>query len=103
MTALAAEPAAALAGRGLNAHGELALSCLVQHRLMTTSQVHEAIGFDVVDGAYRSVMARRHVQRELRELHQRGLADFVTAPTTARERRWFAPSSAPAPSKAPRC
>ncbi len=74
----------------LTSLGQLVLSCLVQHRLLTTTQVHEAVAYDVIDGEYRARSVRRHIQRELQELHRRGMASYVTARSRARERRWWA-------------
>lgn len=88
MSALATE-ASCPAGQ-LTPLGQLVLSALVQHRLLTTTQVHLAVAHDFVDGEYRPTCVRRHVQRELKELQRRGMADFVTARSRARERRWWA-------------
>lgn len=56
------------------------LSVLAQHRMATTSQLHDLL---------RPHSARQTVSRPLNDLRQKGLVDFAVLPQSNRSRVWF--------------
>ncbi|MGP4027198.1 replication-relaxation family protein [Actinomadura sp. 3N407] len=61
-----------------------ALTCLYQHRLLSTGQLKRLLL------AHTAPHDTSYLRRQLRGLRGRGLADSVPAPTTAHQALWFA-------------
>lgn len=75
------EPARRPAATHLTPYQQLALLCLYQHRLLTTTQIHQLL--------LEAGGNRREARSQLAALHTAGCADRVTTPGRAGQFAWF--------------